>query len=74
MSPEKLVYMANQIARAFAYQPHEQAVAATAEHIRKFWEPRMRATIFSHLDSPASSDMSQIAREAVASVRAAQAA
>ena len=26
-------------------------MAGTAEHIRKFWDPRMRAAIFAHLDA-----------------------
>jgi formate dehydrogenase subunit delta len=51
MSPEKLVYMANQIGRFFAHQPEDQAVAGIADHILKFWEPRMRAAIFAHLDA-----------------------
>ena len=48
---EKLVYMANQIGKFFASQGPDLAVAGTAEHIRKFWDPRMRAAIFAHLDS-----------------------
>lgn len=46
---EKLVYMANQIATAFAQQPHDAAVEATRTHIRKFWDPRMRAKIAEHV-------------------------
>lgn len=42
---DRLVYMANQIARNFAAQGEEAAIAATAEHIRLFWDPRMRAAI-----------------------------
>ena len=45
----KLVYMANQIGKFFASQGPEQAVTGTAEHIKKFWDPRMRAAIFAHL-------------------------
>jgi formate dehydrogenase subunit delta len=45
----KLVYMANQIGKFFASQGEDQAVAGTAEHIQKFWNPRMRAAIFAHL-------------------------
>ena len=45
MSPDKLAYMANQIGRFFAHQPHETAVAAIADHLRKTWDPRMRTTI-----------------------------
>ncbi len=45
----KLVYMANQIATAFAQMPHAEAVDSTRTHIRKFWDPRMRAKIAEHL-------------------------
>jgi formate dehydrogenase subunit delta len=72
MSPEKLAYMANQISRAFAHEPHEKAVAHTAEHIRLFWEPRMRAAILAQLDSDTGPKLEPIAREALASLRSAQ--
>ena len=49
MSLDKLVYMANQIGKFFASQGQEQAIAGTADHIQKFWDPRMRAEIFAHL-------------------------
>ena len=49
MSPDRLIYMANQIAKFFATQGQKQAVAGTANHIKKFWDPRMRAAIFAHL-------------------------
>ncbi len=49
MQPEKLVMMANQIGRFFASQPHTDATAGTADHIRKFWDPRMRSAILAHL-------------------------
>jgi formate dehydrogenase subunit delta len=42
----KLRYMADQIARNFAALGHENAVAATADHIATFWDPRMMAAIF----------------------------
>jgi formate dehydrogenase subunit delta len=51
MSLDKLVYMANQIGKFFASQGSEQAVAGTADHIEKFWDPRMRAAIFAHVDA-----------------------
>jgi formate dehydrogenase subunit delta len=41
--------MANQIGRFFASQPHADATAGTADHIRKFWDPRMRSAILAHL-------------------------
>ena len=46
MSPDKLAYMANQIANFFRTRPHEEALAGIADHISSFWEPRMRAQFF----------------------------
>lgn len=45
MEIARLRYMADQIARNFAAIGHDNAVAATAEHIVKFWDPRMKAAI-----------------------------
>lgn len=65
---EKLVYMANQIARNFATQTPEEAIAATVDHIAHFWDPRMRALILDHLDR-GGNGLSDIARQAVAQLR-----
>ncbi len=51
MSPDRLIYMANQIGKFFHSQGREAAVPAIAEHIRKFWDPRMRKAIFAHLEA-----------------------
>jgi formate dehydrogenase subunit delta len=48
---DKLVYMANQIGKFFESQSDQAAVAGTADHIRKFWDPRMRKMIFAYLDA-----------------------
>ncbi len=48
---EKIVRMANQIATFFHSKPHEEGLAGTAEHINKFWEPRMRRHLFEVIDS-----------------------
>lgn len=64
MSPDKLVYMANQIAKFFDSQGHDLAVAGIADHIEKFWDPRMRAAIFAHLDA-GGADLDPNAREAL---------
>ena len=50
-SPDRLVYMANQIGKFFQSQGHDKAVPGIAEHIKKFWDPRMRKAIFAHLDA-----------------------
>lgn len=43
---EKLVYMANQIAAFFQTLPQAEAADGVADHINKFWEPRMRRRFF----------------------------
>lgn len=48
---EKLAMMANQIARNLAVQGEEKAIAATADHITRFWDPRMRAAIIDYVAS-----------------------
>jgi formate dehydrogenase subunit delta len=50
MSPDRLIYMANQIGKFFGSQGHDKAVPGITDHIRKFWDPRMRAAIVAHLD------------------------
>lgn len=42
MEAARLVHMTNQIAAFFEAYPEDQAIAQTADHLRKFWDPRMR--------------------------------
>lgn len=51
MSPDRLVYMANQIGAFFRSQGPDRAVPSITEHLKKFWEPRMRRAIIAHLDA-----------------------
>ena len=67
-SPDKLVYMANQIGKFFRSQGHDKAVSGTAEHIRKFWDPRMRKMIFAHLDA-GGAGLDPFVRDAIESLR-----
>jgi formate dehydrogenase subunit delta len=48
---EKIVMMANQIAKNMAVRGEEKAIPAVADHIKKFWDPRMRATAAKVLDA-----------------------
>ena len=50
-SPDKLVMMANQIGKFFTPQKGADPIDAIADHIAKFWDPRMRAAIKAHLAS-----------------------
>jgi len=70
MSPDRLIYMANQIGKFFEHQGHDKAVGGIAEHIRKFWDPRMRAAIFAHLDA-GGAELDVNVRDAIATLKAA---
>lgn len=45
MQLERLTQMANQIARNLAAQGEAQAIEATLQHIKDFWDPRMKTAI-----------------------------
>jgi formate dehydrogenase subunit delta len=72
MSPEKLVYMANQIGRFFAHGSEEEAVFNTADHLKKFWEPRMRKAIVDYAER-GGAGLQPIALKAVQTLSADQA-
>ena len=51
MSADKLVYMANQIAKFMESKPHDEGVTLLASHVNDFWEPRMRRPLFEVVDA-----------------------
>ncbi|MEO5324999.1 formate dehydrogenase subunit delta [Mesorhizobium sp. CC13] len=65
---QKLVYMANQIATFFDSKPHDESVAGIAEHINKFWDPRMRRQFFEMVDA-GGAGMKPTVVEAAAKIR-----
>jgi formate dehydrogenase subunit delta len=68
MSPEKLAYMANQIGKFFASQGEDKAVPLIADHLVKFWDPRMRKAIIAHL-AAGGAGLEPAVRKAVASLK-----
>ena len=62
---DRLVYMANQIAREFGNQRPGDSVEATWDHLWHFWDPRMRSMIVAHL-AAGGEGLNDIARAAVA--------
>ncbi|MGV8937436.1 MAG: formate dehydrogenase subunit delta [Allorhizobium sp.] len=50
---DRRVRMANQIATFFKSQPESGRVDGVANHINKFWEPRMRRQLFQLVDTGA---------------------
>jgi formate dehydrogenase subunit delta len=47
---DTLVRMANDIGKFFRSQGEERALIGISNHIKLFWEPRMKKQIFAHLD------------------------
>lgn len=72
MSHDKIVRMANQIATFFKSQPEAERAAGVANHINKFWEPRMRRQFFEELEKGAPFD--PLVKEAANLVRKPEAA
>lgn len=70
MHIESLVRMANQIGTFFEAMPdREEAIEGIAEHIKKFWEPRMRRELLAHIDGGGAGDLNAMVAEAIASHR-----
>lgn len=66
----KLAYMANQIGKFFAHQPADQAVDSIADHLLKFWDPRMRQAIVAQVNQGGASGLDPRLLKAVAKVEA----
>ncbi|MEO5624682.1 MAG: formate dehydrogenase subunit delta [Dokdonella sp.] len=65
MSIESLVRMVNDIGNFFASESDRAvAIAGIANHIRRYWEPRMRRQIYTHLNA-GGEGMNELARAAV---------
>ncbi|KIG10548.1 formate dehydrogenase subunit delta [Caballeronia concitans] len=72
MDVDNLIEMANRIGQFFDSMPDRaEAVDSVADHIRRFWEPRMRLAILAAIDDEAASaTMEPIVREALTLHRA----
>lgn len=68
MSHDNLVYMANQIGKFFQSQGEKDAVAGIADHIKSFWDPRMRAGIRKTLES-GGQGLDPLVRQAIAQIK-----
>ena len=66
MDADNLVRMANRIGEFFIAMPDRvEAKAGIVQHIRKFWEPRMREQLFAHIDSEDGHALSPLVLEAI---------
>lgn len=71
MEIDNLVRMANRIGDFFDALPdEEEARDGVADHLKRFWEPRMRAEILRHLDATGGAGLKPIVIEALKKHRA----
>ena len=67
MDIHNLVSMANQIGQFFsAYPDRDEALEGIANHIRKFWEPRMRLQLFEGIDAGKVAELSALVAQSLA--------
>ena len=66
MHVEHLVKMANQIGDFFEAMPDRtQALEDAAQHIKRFWEPRMRREFLAHIDSAGAGELNETMAQVV---------
>jgi len=66
MDTVKLIQMANQIGAFFAAWPDRaEAREGVANHLRRFWEPRMRRALLQSLETPLAESLTPLVREAL---------
>jgi formate dehydrogenase subunit delta len=73
METRDTVRMANQIADYFKSYPEQEALDGIAEHINKFWEPRMRKNFFAQIDS-GGAGLSDLVKKSAAKIKRPKAA
>lgn len=64
MNIEHLVQMANQIGAYFAAEPDRAAAReGIADHLARFWEKRMRQSLYAGLDQAVTESLTPLVRE-----------
>ena len=72
MNIDLLIKMANEIGDFFTgASPREQAAKDVATHLRRYWEPRMRAQMLAYYEQRQGAGLSDVAKEAVGILHAA---
>ena len=71
MDIHNLISMANRIGQFFeSFSDREEALEGISNHIRKFWEPRMRQALLSQWDAGHADGLLPIVGEAIRTHRA----
>jgi len=69
VSTSEVARLASDIAAQFAHRPSEEASVSTANHMRMFWDPRMRQQLID-LVSAGDTDLDAVVVAAVARLQA----
>ena len=70
MQRDKLIHMANQIAAFCETNPRgARQTADVADHINKFWEPRMRRKLLERLEGGETEGVHPLVLDAVSHIR-----
>lgn len=71
MNTAQLVKMANQVGAFFEAMPDAtQGTAGVADHLRKFWEPRMRRELAAYVAAHGDGELKPIVRAALKAIEA----
>jgi formate dehydrogenase subunit delta len=67
MNTDLMIKMLNEISAFFAGEDdREQAARDIQNHVRRYWEPRMRAQLLEYLEQRQGAGLSELALKAVA--------
>ena len=70
MNIDNLVTMANQIGTFFdSYPDRQEATTEIANHLKRYWAPRMRKQLFEHIDHEQGAGLSPLVLVAIAAHR-----
>ena len=70
MHIDLLISMANQIGDFFSGASPESATRDVANHLKRYWEPRMRAQIIGYYEQRHGAGLSDVALGAIAQLKA----
>ena len=66
MDIDNLIHMANRIGEFFEAMPvHDEAREGVAQHLRAYWEPRMRQQLVAHVQANGGTGLRPLVLEAV---------
>lgn len=66
MNIDHLIKMANEISAFWEGEAGEKAAPEVATHLRRYWEPRMRAQMIAYYEQRQGAGLSDVAKQAVA--------